>query len=288
MAARLVTRLEKRSTLAPVILLGMAVYCLPTLAFLGVHAPAAGFAIQVVRGAGTLVVDVLAVTALQRALPGDVLARVFGVFGSLLNACVLVGALLMPVLIDAAGLDASLWAAGAGVPVLCLLGWPALRAMDRRAAARRVQLQPLIAALRGCDLFAASSEGAVDQLAGAASEIDAASGAVVVRQGEDADAFYVVLAGSLLVTSRGESEGADSAIRDLGPGDYFGEIGLLEHIPRTATVTTAEPTRLLRVDGAAFVEALTESAPSAALLDGASVRLARTHPSLRLTAAALQ
>ena len=41
------------------------------------------FVVQVVRGAGTLFVDVLAVTAMQRTLPSDVMARVFGAFGAL-------------------------------------------------------------------------------------------------------------------------------------------------------------------------------------------------------------
>ena len=65
----------------------MAVYCLPTLVLPGQStSPIVAFAAQVVRGAGTLVVDVLAITALQRTLPGDVLARVFGAFNTLMPA----------------------------------------------------------------------------------------------------------------------------------------------------------------------------------------------------------
>ena len=47
------------------------------------------------------------------------------------------------------------------------------------------------------------------------------------------------------------------------------------------------PGRLLRIDGPTFLAALTEETPSAAFLDGASLRLSRTHPSQRLTRAAL-
>jgi CRP-like cAMP-binding protein len=64
-------------------------------------------------------------------------------------------------------------------------------------------------------------------------------------------------------------------------GAYFGEIGLLERIPRTATVTSVGPSRLLRLDGEQFLAALTDAPASASLLEGARGRLARTHPSRR-------
>jgi CRP-like cAMP-binding protein len=109
----------------------------------------------------------------------------------------------------------------------------------------------------------------------------------VIREGDFADAFYVVAEGRLGVTARGE-RATTAVLNDLGDGDFFGEIGLIEKIPRTATVTTLTPATLLKVDGAAFLDALTESAPSPALLDGASLRLRRTHPSLQLSRSGLQ
>jgi CRP-like cAMP-binding protein len=66
-------------------------------------------------------------------------------------------------------------------------------------------------------------------------------------------------------------------------GTYFGEIGLIERIPRTATVTAATNTRLVRIDGDAFLDALTSAPPSASFVEGARQRLARTHPSLKPT-----
>ncbi len=87
-AAGLVHRLSALPRLAVVITLGMLVFCLPTLLLLVVDEPVMAFAIQVVRGAGTLVVDVLAITALQRSLPPDLLGRVFGAFFTLVLSAI--------------------------------------------------------------------------------------------------------------------------------------------------------------------------------------------------------
>jgi CRP-like cAMP-binding protein/predicted MFS family arabinose efflux permease len=283
--AGFIPRIERLPRLGPVILLGIAFYCAPTLLFLVVSSPVVAFAIEVVRGAGTLVVDVLAMTALQRALPSDQMGRVFGAFGGLVLLAIVIGAYVTPIGIDVFGLDATLWLAGAAIPVLCLLGVPALRVMDRQAAARLAELAPRIELLERCDLFASISPGALEQLAGAADYIEVALGEFVVREGEEADAFYVVASGRLTVTSRGEA-GREQYLGELGAGEYFGEIGLIERIPRTATVKTLEPNRLLRVSGQDFLDALTEAAPSVALMEGASARLRRTHPSLSVSQAA--
>jgi CRP-like cAMP-binding protein/predicted MFS family arabinose efflux permease len=286
-AAGLVTRLERRPRLGAIIVAGMATYCIPTLVFLFSGSPVLAFAIQMLRGAGTLVVDVLAMTALQRSLPRDKLARVFGAFQALLLAAVLLGAALAPVVLNRFGLDAALWMSGAGIPALSLLGWPLLRNMDREAVARSTLLAPRVKALEPCDLFAEVSAGGLDQLADSAVETDVESGTPVVREGEPADAFYVVISGDFAVTSVGE-QGRSQTLTALHGGDYFGEIGLIEQVPRTASVTAITRGRLLRIDGAAFLDALTERAPSTALLDGASLRLERTHPSRRLTQAGIK
>lgn len=283
LAAPLVTRAEARPALAPVILLGMAAYCLPQLVLLVSDQPSVAFAAQVVRGAGTLFVDVLAVTALQRTLSGDVLARVFGAFNTLILTAILVGSLVASQVIGVLGLNAAIWLSGFGLLAVSALGTPWLRQMDRASAARRAELAPRIALLDACDLIDHVADGDVTQLAGEAEQVDVPAGHVVILEGEPADAFYVVVAGTMAVTSTR----AAGALPDLGAGDYFGEIGLIEHIPRTATVTAATDATLLRLDGQSFLDALTAEKPSAAVLDGASLRLGRTDPTMTLSRAGL-
>jgi CRP-like cAMP-binding protein len=279
-AAGLVNRMAAWPRLGTVILLGMALYCLPTLLFLVLDDPAAAAAIQVVRGAGTLVVDVLAITALQRALPKEVLGRVFGAFFTGVLLAISLGALVTPWVISRLGLDASLWMAGALLPALCLLGLPWLRRMDAQNVVRLAAIEPRVLVLERLGILTEASRPMLERLAAEAEDVEVPAGTVVIREGDEADAFYVLVDGEVGVRARGEG----AVEQDLPPmtsGAYFGEIGLLERIPRTATVTATRPSRLLRIDGDAFVDALTNVPASTALLEGARSRLARTHPNRR-------
>ena len=281
LGAGLVNRLAKNPRLAPAILGGMAVYCLPTALLVVVHSPGIAFALQIVRGAGTLVVDTLAITALQRSVAKEMVARVFGVFFALVLAAISLGALITPAVLGV-GLHPTLLAYGLGIPALCLLALPRLMALDRVSVARAVTLAPRIAILERMDLFAAASRPSLEAIAAASTEVHFPAGTPVVVEGEDADAFYAVVDGRLDVTAVGERGGSPRWLRALADGSYFGEIGLLGHVPRTATVTASTDCTLLRVEGADFIDALTNLSASPSFLEGARTRLKLTHPTSRV------
>ncbi len=94
-----------------------------------------------------------------------------------------------------------------------------------------------------------------------------------------------LLLGGLVVSATGSwatrcwSVSTARPLATIGPGDYFGEIGLLERIPRTAAVVAALPTRLYRIGGQEFLDALTSSPPAGSVIEDVRTRLARTHPS---------
>jgi ATP-binding cassette, subfamily B, bacterial len=78
---------------------------------------------------------------------------------------------------------------------------------------------------------------------------DVASGAAVIREGDDGDRFYVVLSG-VLATSQ-ESRGPRGLLR---PGDTFGEVALAMDVPRTASVRALTPAVVASCDRATFDE----------------------------------
>jgi CRP-like cAMP-binding protein len=100
-------------------------------------------------------------------------------------------------------------------------------ANTKRDLLRRV---PLFAGLRDRDL--AEIERLVD-------EIDVPAGSRLTREGAFGQEFFVIIEGSVRV----ERDGRE--LNTLGPGDFLGEIALLDGKPRSATVTTVEPSRLL-------------------------------------------
>jgi CRP-like cAMP-binding protein len=104
-------------------------------------------------------------------------------------------------------------------------------------------------------LFANCSKQELGEIAQLADEIDLGEGKVLIREGERGREFFVLLEGSAEVTRDGGS------LNTLGPGDFFGEIALVSHSPRTATVTTTSPVRALVITDRSF-QRLLEDAPS--------------------------
>ena len=104
-----------------------------------------------------------------------------------------------------------------------------------------------------------------------------------MREGEAADALYVLVGGEVEVSARGELGGPHRRVRTMTAPDYFGEIGVLEQIPRTATVTAGSDCRCERIDGAVLLEALTSTPASSSLMENVRSRLAVTHPSVGTT-----
>jgi CRP-like cAMP-binding protein len=275
-------RIAAMRRLGTIIVAGMLVYGLPTALMAVVHSPGIAFALEAVRGGGTLVVDVLAITALQRSVSPDVVARVFGVFFALVLGAISLGALLMPILLGAFGLTSTLLIVGFAVPGLALLSYPKVRQIDRKAAGQLSRIEPRLAILQRLDIFAGATRATLERLALSAVDETVPPRQVIIQEGDEADDFFVLVGGEAEVIAAGEA-GIAKVLGTLTPPNYFGEIGLLAHRARTATVRAVTACTLYRIKGADFVDALTVASLSPAALGGARQRLARTHPSLSLT-----
>jgi CRP/FNR family transcriptional regulator, cyclic AMP receptor protein len=88
-------------------------------------------------------------------------------------------------------------------------------------------------------LFASVSKKGIRALVQAADEVDLAAGKVLVREGEWGRHLYVILRGTAVVTKEGKK------LRELVPGDFFGEIAFLSGAPRYATITARTDMRVM-------------------------------------------
>jgi CRP/FNR family transcriptional regulator, cyclic AMP receptor protein len=107
--------------------------------------------------------------------------------------------------------------------------------------------------LKRAPLFANCSKQELAQIGGIADEIDLREGTELTRQGAPGREFFVLIEGTADVIKDGQK------VNTLEGGDFFGEIALVHHAPRTATVTATSPVRTLVISERNFKRLLEES-----------------------------
>jgi CRP/FNR family transcriptional regulator, cyclic AMP receptor protein len=112
--------------------------------------------------------------------------------------------------------------------------------------------------LRRTALFAGCTKAELIEVALSADERAAAEGDRLTEEGRRGREFFVLVDGAVAVARSGRK------LADLGPGDWFGEIAILTHKPRTATVTAISPVRVLVISDRAF-RRVVETTPRIAL-----------------------
>ncbi len=93
--------------------------------------------------------------------------------------------------------------------------------------------------LTGAHLFDGVDSQGLERIAAAAVQVDFEDGHVIARQGEIGTGFFIIISGAAQVVRGGET------VADLGPGDFFGELSVLDGQPRTAQVSAHGPTSCL-------------------------------------------
>src|SRR5438876_1055377 len=220
---------------------------------IGLWAKAApAFVLIGLAGLGLTLVDVAGFTLLQRAVPEEVLARVFGVLHSAFYVTGGIGAILAPALISWLGIRGALIVAGAVLPAVTIPSFRLLGHIDRTLTVPTAELK----ALRGIEMFAPLPPPTLEALASSLTRMKVPAGETVFRQGDHGDRFYILDSGEIEI----EVDGREANV--LGPGDHFGEIALLRDIPRTATARARKETQLYALDRNAFLGAVTGHAGS--------------------------
>jgi hypothetical protein len=184
-----------------------------------------------------------------------VLGRVLGVMGALSVAAVVTGAVLAPVLITWTSLTTSLAVLGVATLLAIVICRAGLRGLDALSRERAKSLASRVAVIERLPVVAGAPRMVVEQLASASQLFPLPPGVDIVVQGAPAHAFYAVIDGRVVVHRD------DEEVAHLGLGDYFGERGLLDEAPRNATVTTEEPSTVLRLEGDVLLDAL-QAAPT--------------------------
>jgi CRP/FNR family transcriptional regulator, cyclic AMP receptor protein len=127
--------------------------------------------------------------------------------------------------------------------------------------------------IKGVPLFAECSRKELSEVAGIADEIDLREGKELTKQGSAGREFFVLVEGTADVKK------GSRRVNRLGPGDFFGEISLIRHSPRTATVVATSPVRTLVITERSF-RALLEHQPGiqTKVMSALAARLAPDEP----------
>lgn len=119
-----------------------------------------------------------------------------------------------------------------------------------------------------CRLFAGLTPEDLGSLAEVASEVEYAAGRVIARQGEVGTGFFIVSSGRVEVIRGGQM------VAELGPGEFFGELSVLDGLPRTAQVVAEQATTCLALASWDLERVLLERpALMLAILRGLATRL---------------
>jgi len=199
---------------------------------------------------GSLLMSVVATTLFQRIVPDEARGRAIGVVETVSVLAFAAGSLVLPTAVEYFHLGPVLLASGAALAIAALIATPLLGQWAIQAPPE----DEVRAKLARVPIFNGLSPAALERAERRASVVNVAPGQVIIRQGDDADRFYVIVDGIVQVTQLSQAGDVPAILRDMGPREVFGEIGLLTGVPRTATVTTTTPGTLLALDKADFLE----------------------------------
>lgn len=239
--------LAGRERLGPAFLLALAGWGLPIAVFGLVPTVAVSLLAMTLVGVSNSVLDVAGFTLVQRTTPNQSRVAVLGLLDSVANGGVAIGGIVAPILIVAFGTIPALVITGAILPIVAIVSVPVMRRMDEGgpAVAQRVDR------LRADPLFTPLSLATVEYLSSCLRPVEYEDGAWLMREGEPGLEYLLIDAGMARISKDGQT------IRDVGPGDGVGEIALLRHVPRTASVQARGPVQAFSLDREAFLEAVT-------------------------------
>jgi MFS family permease len=239
-----------RRRLGPPMLIGAVLIGASVVALGILPAQFFGFALVAMglASAGSLLVEIVSTTLFQRFVPNEIRGRTIGIMDTASVLAYAAGSLILPIVAANDPLPALVasgvaMAAAGGVTVV-LLGKYAVQ--DGSIDDERRKLADV-------ELFRGLNPGSLEVAMRAASVVPMSAGDVIIHQGDVADRFYVIAEGRVEVTQVAPEGGQQKVLRQEAEGEFFGEIGLLSNVPRTATVTALTDGKLVALDRDPFL-----------------------------------
>jgi len=198
-------------------------------------------------GIGFTFVEVAGKTLMYRLASDETMGRVISALEAGRLLAMALGSLGAILLVEWLHPDGALIVLGALMPIFVVVCWARLRAFEVGAPVAEGPYH----LLRENSIFAPLPIATVERLSHDLAPVEFGAGEEVIVQGDHGDRFFVIESGRVEVFENGEFR------RHEGPGESFGEIALLHDVPRTATVRTTEPTRLLALEREQFLTAVT-------------------------------
>ena len=196
-----------------------------------------------------LLLDVITATIVQRIVPDEERGRAMGMLQIPSATASIAGAFAAPLLADRLGVMSALAIIAIGSAALGLTSVVVLRGSGALVASG---LDPRRLELLRASVFGGVLPIRLEAAARRLKAVDITDGQTVIQQGDVADRFYLIDAGTFQVSQR-TGDGPSVDLRTIGPGDVFGEIGLLSSVPRTATVTATSAGRVFALDRDGFL-----------------------------------
>ena len=143
-----------------------------------------------------------------------------------------------------------------------------MRRMERTGGTTTLSRQQRGQLLGACPLFQGIGTSHLERLVDRAIEVEFPADRVIARQGEIGTGFFVIVSGRVRVVRDGQ------ILAQLGPGEFFGELSLLDRQPRVAQVVAEQPTTCLALPSWDFEQLLLEEpALTVSILRGIANRL---------------
>jgi len=109
--------------------------------------------------------------------------------------------------------------------------------------------------LENIPLFSALPKEALSKIEQHGSTKSYKKNTIVINEGDETDSLYVILSGRVKVFLSGE-DGREAMLNHQGPGEYFGEMALIDRQPRAASVMTLEPSKFMIISRGDFMDCL--------------------------------